>query len=147
MKKIGSIRVLPPFAIALALSACASRGPTADTLMALPQEQVLEVRYEAEVPAALAYKNLLERANRCWQDRSHVLHAESFSSKVGSARMSLRQAGRGFGPTATQLVIDVARIGENTSRIVSRSLVADDARERDLRNLQLWAEGKAADCG
>jgi hypothetical protein len=131
---------------ALALCGCATHGPTPDTLMALPREQVFEVRQDAAVPAAVAYKNILERARRCWQDRFHVLNAESFSSKVGSARMSVRYAGYGFAPEATQMVIEVMRADANSTRLVGRSIAPDGMPGRDLRDLQLWAEGKAAGC-
>jgi hypothetical protein len=136
-----------PMLAALALAGCASPAPVADTLMTLPREQVFEVRYDTAVAAPVAYKNILERAARCWQDRSHLLFAESFSSRTGSARMSVRYRGYGFRPQATVLVIEVARATEDGTRLGGRTLAANGAYERDLRNLQLWAEGKTSDCG
>jgi hypothetical protein len=135
----------PAMAI-LTLAGCASPAPTPDTLITLPQEQVVEVRYDAAIPAAVAYKNILERAGRCWQDRWHVLFAESFSSKAGSARMSMKYRGYGFTPKATLVVVEVTRDGEAGTRLRGRSLLTHAAIEKDLQNLQLWAEGKTAEC-
>jgi hypothetical protein len=137
---------LPSILSLLVLAGCASPAPTPDALMKLPPNEVFEVRHIAPVPAGVAYKNILERARQCWQRTGRTIEADSFHSKIGRARLSLKKPAETFSPALVLVVIEVSRETEQTSRIVGRSLVATPARMADLQNLPLWAEGKKPAC-
>jgi hypothetical protein len=130
----------------LVLAGCASPAPTPDAVMKLPPNEVFEVRHSASVPAAVAYKNILERARQCWQRSDRTIDADSFNSRIGVARLSVRKPAESLSPSLVLVVVEVARETERSSRLVGRSLVATPARVGDLQNLPLWAEGKKPAC-
>jgi hypothetical protein len=137
MKKIASAVLT-----VLLFASCASPVSTPDDLMKLPKEEVFEVRHTVTVPAAVAYRNILERAQRCWQRPDMVVEATSFSSRIGNARLSLRSQPKNM----VLVVVEVVRESDTATRLTGRSLAATPARVRDLQNLTLWAEGKQVPC-
>lgn len=114
--------------------------------MRLPSNDVYEVRYTVPVPPSIAYRNILERARQCWQRPDLVIDADSFSSKIGLARLSVKKPAESFSPGLVLVVVEVTRDTEQTSRLAARSLVATPARMADLHNLPLWAQGKKPPC-
>jgi hypothetical protein len=128
------------------LAGCASPAPTPGALMELPPDEIFEVRHSASVPAPVAYRNILEKARQCWERAPRIVDAESFSSLIGVARISVKALPETLRPGLTLVVVEVARDAEGTSRLIGRSLVATPARMGDLKNLRLWAEGAQVAC-
>jgi hypothetical protein len=117
--------------------------------MTLPPDEVFEVRDTAPVPAAMAYTNILERAQQCWQRPDRRLDADSYTSRIGLARLSVTKLPGGVSPGVVLVVVEVSRQavdGDERSRLVARSLVATRERMHDLQNLRVWAEGKKPPC-
>jgi hypothetical protein len=139
------MKVIPILSL-LILGGCASPAPTPDALMKLPPNEVFEVRHSAPVPAALAYRNIMERAQQCWRRDSRTVDAESFNSRAGVAHISVTQPARALRPQLTLVVVEVSRESDASTRLTGRSLVATAERRRDLQNLPLWAEGKKPAC-
>jgi hypothetical protein len=139
--------ILIPILSLLVLGGCASPAPTPDALMRLPPNEVFEVRHSAPVPAAIAYRNIIERAQQCWRREDRTIDAESFNSKAGVARLSVKRPAGTLNPPLTLVVVEVSRESDASTRLTGRSLVATAERKRDLQNLPLWAEGKKPTCG
>lgn len=139
--------ILLPILSLLVLNGCASIAPTPDALMKLPSNEVFEVRHTAPVPPAVAYRNIIERAQQCWRRNARTIDAESLNSKAGVARLSVKQPPGTFNPPLTLVVVEVSRESDTSTRLTGRSLVATAERKRDLQNLPLWAEGKTPACG
>lgn len=133
-------------ALPLAIAGCASPAPTPDALMRLARSEVFEVTHRASVPAPVAYRNILEKARQCWQHPPRMVQADSFSSGIGVARISVTAPPDMMTPGLTLVVVEVARDTDVISRVTGRSLVATPARVGDLRNLQLWAESRPVAC-
>lgn len=138
--------IFPPILSVLVLAGCASPAPTPDAVMHLPPDKVFEVRQSATVPAAVAYKNILERARQCWLRTDRAIDAESFNSRIGTARLSVKKPAHSISPELVLVVVEVSRETSRSARLIGRSLVATPARVGDLQNLQLWAEGRQAAC-
>jgi hypothetical protein len=138
--------ILPFILPLLILFGCASPAPTADVVMNLPADKVFEATHSAAVPAAVAYRNVLERAWQCWQRTDRAVDADSFSSRKGIARLSVKKPAQAISPQLVLVVVEVSRETQWSTRLTGRSLVATPARMGDLLNLQLWAEGKKPPC-
>jgi hypothetical protein len=138
--------ILPSTLSVLVLAGCASPAPTPEAVMRLSPDKVFEVRHSVTVPAAVAYQNILERARQCWQRTDQAIDADSFNSRIGSARLSVKKPAQAVSPQLVLVVVEVSRETPRSARLVGRSLVATPARIGDLQNLGLWAEGKKAPC-
>jgi hypothetical protein len=135
----------------LLMAGCASTSRSTGQLMKLSAEKVIEVDFTASVSAAVAYGNILSKAQKCWNGshRVVVIEATPFDADDGYARIAVRTPGEILIPRMMITVIEIFPDGENIVRLTGRSLrskIRNFNPAADLPHLKQWAEGNAAPC-